>query len=119
MNFSKAFDKVGHERLLYKLAHCGVRGRTLGWFQAFLSNRTQEVVVVGEHSGKEDVLSGVPQGSVLGPCLFLHYINDLPEGLGSGVRLFADDTIVYLTLSPIDDAKNLQSDLDKLATWET
>jgi hypothetical protein len=118
MDFSKAFDKVGHERLCHKLALHGVRGRTLSWIRAFLTGRTQEVVVEGKHSDRAEVISGVPQGSVLGPCLFLHYINDLPEGLGSGVRLFADDTIVYLTLTTINDARKLQSDLDRLASWE-
>jgi hypothetical protein len=119
MDFSKAFDKVGHERLRHKLAHYGVRGKTLSWIQAFLADRTQEVVVEGHHSDKVRVLSGVPQGSVLGPCLFLHYINDMPEGIGSRVRLFADDTIAYLTLTTLDDAKDLQNDLNKLASWET
>ena len=119
MDFSKAFDKVGHGRLLHKLDHYGVRGRTLPWIRAFLSGRTQEVVVEGEHSDRAPVTSGVPQGSVLGPCLFLHYINDLPEGIGSRVRLFADDTIMYLTISSPADTNQLQIDLDKLGKWET
>ena len=85
-----AFDKVGHGRLLHKLGHYGIRGRTQRWIRGFLSGRTQEVVVEGQHSDRVPVTSGVLQGSVLGPCLFLHYINDLPEGIGSTVRLFAD-----------------------------
>ena len=118
MDFSKAFDKVGHGKLLHKLSHYGVGGRTHAWIGAFLSGRTQEVVVEGRHSNRVPVTSGVPQGSVLGPCLFLHYINDLPEGIESSVRLFADDTIVYHTIENQDDANTLQSDLNRLGEWE-
>ena len=118
MDFSKAFDKVGHGRLLHKLGHYGIRGRTQRWIQGFLSGRTQEVVVEGQHSDRVPVTSGVPQGSVLGPCLFLHYINDLPEGIGSTVRLFADDTVMYLTIASQTDSHKLQTDLNNLAKWE-
>jgi hypothetical protein len=118
MDFSKAFDKVGHGKLLHKLSNYGVRGKTLAWIHAFLSGRTQEVVVEGKHSDRAPVTSGVPQGSVLGPCLFLHYINDLPEGIGSTVRLFADDTIIYRTIDTTDDAESLQTDLNLLGQWE-
>jgi hypothetical protein len=88
------------------------------WIQTFWYNRTQVVAVDGETSDKVHVESGVPQGSVLGPSLFLFYINDMPQGLYSTVRLFADDTIVYLTVSSDSDCSKLQSDLDKLAKWE-
>ena len=107
MDFSKAFDKVSHGRLLHKLAHYGVRGRTHAWIGAFLSGRTQEVVVEGQHSDRVPVTSGVPQGSVLGPCLFLHYISDLPEGIRSSVRLFADDTVMYLTITNLTHSHHL------------
>ena len=83
-----------------------------------LSNRTQVVAVDGETSDKVHVESGVPQGPVLGPSLFLFYINDLPQGLYSTVRLFADNTVVYLTVSSESDCSTLQSDLDKLVKWE-
>ena len=96
MDFSKAFDKVGHGRLLPKFGHYGIRGRTQRWIRGFLSGRTQEVMVEGQHSDMVPVTSGLPQGSVIGPCLFLHYINDLPEGIGSTVRLFADGTVMSL-----------------------
>ena len=118
MDFSKAFDKAGHGRLHHKLTQYGVRCRALAWIRAFLAGRSQEVVLEGHHSDKASVLSGVPQVSVLGPCIFLYYIIDLSEGLKSNIRLFADDTTVYLTLTSILDAQNHQSDLDKLDSWE-
>ena len=117
-HFWKAFDKVSHSLLLHKLYHYGIRGSINQWIQTFLYNRTQVVAVDGETSDKVHVESGVPQGSVLGPSLFLFYINDLPQGLYSTVRLFADDTVVYLTVSSDSDCSKLQSDLDKLAKWE-
>ena len=70
----------------------------------------------GQHSDRVPVTSGVPQGSVIGPCLFLHYI--LPEGIGSTVRLFADDTVMYLTIASQTDSHKLQTDLNNLAKWE-
>ena len=94
LDFSKAFDKVNHSKLIWKLHHYGIRGNALSWIQAFLGNRSQAVVIEGEESGSVPVSSGVPQGSVLGPILFLVFINDLPEKLSSQVRLFADDTAV-------------------------
>ena len=83
-----------------------------------MGNRSQTVVLEGEESGSVPVTSGVPQGSVLGPILFLVYINDLPDELSSQVRLFADDTAVYLTIGGADDGKVLQNDLDRLSVWE-
>ncbi len=119
MDFSKAFDKVGHLRLLLKLEHYSIQGRTLYWIKSFLSNRKQGVVLEVEASDKVDVLSGVPQGSVLGPCLFLYFINDMPDKITSKVRLFADDTIMYLAVMNDSDTTTLETDLDKLAEWET
>ena len=107
MDFSKAFDKVSHSLLIHKLNHYGIRGKTNTWIQNFLSDRTQAVVVDGETSNSISVESGVPQVSVLGPSLFLFYINDMPQGLSSTVGLFADDTIVYLTISSDTDAQTL------------
>ncbi|KAK3086450.1 hypothetical protein FSP39_018586 [Pinctada imbricata] len=118
LDFSKAFDRVSHEKLILKLHQYGVRGQILGWIRAFLSNRSQQVVVDGIKSYSIPVTSRVPQGSVLGPILFLAYINDLPENVTSQVRLFADDTVVYLTIQSDYDAQVLQHNLRKLEAWE-
>ena len=118
MDFSKAFDKVSHNCLIKKLEYYGISGPTQMWIKNFLANRKQKVVVQGVSSSECPVSSGVPQGSVLGPSLFLFYINDLPNNISSQVRLFADDTIVYLAMKPTSNNKVLQKDLDKLAEWE-
>ena len=118
MDFSKAFDKVDHQRLLLKLHRLGINHGVITWIRSFLSDRYQCVVLDGEKSDACPVLSGVPQGSVLGPCLFLMYINDMPETIKSNIRLFADDTIMYLTISNQSDCQDLQSDLTKLESWE-
>ena len=120
MDFSKAFDKMDHQRLILKLKRMGVNNKTSNWIGAWLSHtcRFQRVVVDGHISNSCPVLSGIPQGSVLGPCLFLIYINDMPDTLKSNVRLFADDTMVYLTISALTDCHTLQSNLHKLDKWE-
>ena len=118
LDFSKAFDKVNHEKLILKLHNHGIRGNTLKWIKNFLDNRTQSVVVNGSVSDSIPVSSGVPQGSVLGPLLFLVYINDLPVGLKSRARLFADDTAVYLSIKSAAEASQLQDDLRLLEKWE-
>ena len=95
MDFAKAFDKVPHRRLLYKLDHYGIRGPTHKWISSWLSERSQKVVLDGQASDPVPVLSGVPQGLVLGPVLFLIFINDLPDNIRSSVCLFADDCVLY------------------------
>ena len=119
MDFAKAFDKVPHKRLLHKLNYYGIRGNTLNWIQDFLSLRSQTVLLEGVKSDNIQVTSGVPQGTVLGPILFLIYINDFHEYLNySTLRLFADDIIIYKEIRSIDDTIKLQHDLDAAAKWE-
>jgi hypothetical protein len=119
MDFSKAFDKVSHDCLIYKLDRAGIDMQTRNWVKSFLTGRTQKVVVDGEKSEAVPVTSGVPQGSVLGPILFLIYINDMPQYTRhSQVRLFADDTIVYLSVTAVDECEKLQDDLKRLEKWE-
>ena len=118
LDFSKAFDKVAHSRLLLKLENYGVRGNLLKWVQDFLSGRTQQVVLEGSCSDTTPVTSGVPQGSVLGPLLFLAFINDLPSRVKSRTGMFADDCLLYRTIKGQADAHALQKDLDSLQDWE-
>ena len=119
MDFSKAFDKVSHDRLIYKLDRAGIDRQARNWIKSFLSGRSQKVIIDGEESESVPVTSGVSQGSVLGPILFLIFIDDMPQYTKhSQIRLFADDTIVYLTVSAIDDCGKLQEDLKRLEKWE-
>ena len=117
LDFSKAFDRVPHQRLLRKLHHYGVRGPLLSWTENFLTQRSQRVVIDGQSSDWVPVTSGVPQGTVLGPLLFLTYINDIPSGITSKLRLFADDCLIYRSISNITDSTELQKDLDRLHQW--
>lgn len=117
LDFSKAFDTVPHQRLLYKLKYYGIHESTQNWIQSWLTHRTQRVVVDGEASTEAPVTSGVPQGTVLGPLMFLIYINDIGDNILSPLRLFADDALLYSTVSSVEDALRLQSDLHKLARW--
>ena len=117
LDFSKAFDTVPHKRLLRKLHHYGVRGNVLKWIEGFLTNRTQRVLVEGEFSKSAKVLSGVPQGTVLGPLMFLCFINDLPSCVKSQVRLFADDCLLYRPIKSEEDHTILQQDLANLESW--
>ena len=105
-----------HQRLLHKLDHYGIRGTTLKCIQNFLTNRTQKVVVDGSSSESARVSSGVPQGTVLGPLLFLTYVNDLPSRV-SQVRLFADDCLLYRPIKCRADQEHLQRDLSVLQDW--
>ena len=118
MDFSKAFDVVPHQRLLRKLEFYGIGGSSLVWIEDFLTGRTQQVVIDSEFSVVAPVTSGVPQGSVLGPILFLSFINDMPECVSSKCRLFADDSIIYREVRTDRDCTQLQDDLDSLERWE-
>ena len=117
MDYQKAFDSVPHRRLILKLESTGIKGNVLKWVTDFLSNRRQRVIINGVSSQKASVTSGIPQGSVLGPLLFVIYINDLPRGLKTTAKMFADDTKLY-TRSDIENGPdNLQSDLNALQLW--
>lgn len=120
LDFSKAFDKVPHARLLHKLDYYGVRNNTLKWIAAFLSYRQQQVALEGNLSSPVDVVSGVPQGTVLGPLLFLTFINDLPDCVKfSTTKLFADDCLLVKRIASQNDSLQLQQDLSALEHWET
>ena len=115
LDFQKAFDTVPHFRLIEKLKSYGICGSLLDVIEDFLSNRTFKVMVGNACSENHEVLSGIPQGSVLGPLLFVLYINDLPDNILNHVSLFADDLKMYGPSSKKDD---LQTDLDELAAWQ-
>ena len=114
LDFAKAFDSVPHRRLIGKLQSYGINGALLRWIEAFLIGRVQKVCVNGNFSSEETVLSGIPQGSVLGPLLFVIYINDLPDNLNCEALLFADDTKVYTRVKNRADAERLQENLKKI-----
>ncbi|CAM1307199.1 ARSA (predicted) [Pycnogonum litorale] len=114
MDFQKAFDSVPHRRLILKLEAHGIKQQVLQWITAFLSNRKQQVVLKDTHSQEADVTSGIPQGSVLGPALFVLYINDLPENITNKVKMFADDTKLYGKSDTAEDTNSIQEDLTKL-----
>ena len=119
MDFAKAFDKVSHRHLAVKLDHYGMRGTTLRWIKNFLANRSQRVVVEGKMSDSAPVTSGVPQGTVLGPILFLIYIDDLPSrAQHCTIRLFADDCIIQKTIESQEDCDKLQQDITNIGKWE-
>ena len=118
LDMSKAFDRINHQKLLHKLTNSGIGGNLLKWFQSYLTGRRQRVVVIGATSDPLPVCSGVPQGSILGPALFLLYVNNLPDVIKSSqVSMFADDTKVFSTIRSQDDVKSLQADLLNLEHW--
>ena len=117
LDLSKAFDTVSQRRLLLKIEYYGIRGHHLDWMQSWLLNRTQLVVLEGEHSEKSNVKSGVPQGTVLGSLCFLLYINEMGNNISSNLKLFADDTLLYGLVHNASDALHLQRDLDSLVIW--
>ena len=120
LDFAKAFDKVPHLRLLSKINFYGVRNSLNRWVSSFLEGRSQQVQLDGNTSTQAPVESGVPQGSVLGPLLFLLYINDLPNYVSreSTARLFADDCVLYRRIKSDEDAHTLQKDFNGLQRWE-
>ena len=117
LDFTKAFDSVPHKRLLVKLQAHGITGKLLNWIKAFLSGRRQRVVINSFQSHKSSVISGVPQGSVLGPLLFLIYVNDLPRVISSPSLLFADDTKLFQPITDRDSFQQFQNDILTLERW--
>lgn len=117
-DISKAFDRVWHKGLLHKLSSIGCSDRIIKWFSSYLSNRKQRVVINGQSSEWAYIYAGVPQGSILGPLLFLIYINDIVKDIGSSIRLFADDTSLYIVVdSPNAAAFTLNRDLENISKW--
>jgi len=119
LDISKAFDRVWHDGLLFKLEKLGIGGVLLQWFRSYLSGRKQRVVIEGSQSSWKEIKAGVPQGSVLGPLLFLIYINDIANNLDSDCFLFADDTLLIdeVTVSPDASAAKLNRDLVRISSW--
>ena len=118
LDFSKAFDKVSHKHLILKLNYYGINSTVIAWINSFLTPRTQSVTSEGFQSDHIAVTSGVPQGSVLGPILFLICINDLLNELKSSIRLVADDAIMYRHILSQTDCTVLQNDIHTLEKWE-
>ena len=117
-DISKAFDRVWHEGLLLKLKAAGVTGKVLAWFKSYLSDRKQRVILPGVTSDWAYICAGVPQGSILEPLLFLLFINDIVLDIGSNIRLFADDTSLYIIVdNPITAANCLNIDLERISKW--
>ena len=117
LDFSKAFDTVPHKRLLKKLDHYGIHGQLIKWIESWLCGRTQTVVVKGSQSSPVTVTSGVPQGTVLDPLMFLLYINNIGLQITPELGLFADDSVLYGVVNNISSVEVLQSDLNKLVVW--
>jgi hypothetical protein len=117
LDFSKAFDTVPHDKLMYKLEKYGIKGDFHKWLTSFLTKRELRVIREGEQSNKAVVESGVPHGTVLGPLLFLCQINDLPECVKSQVRLFTDDCLLYRQIKNREDHILLQNDPTCLEEW--
>ena len=117
MDFKKAFDTVPHVRLIRKLEGYGIRGNILNWIKSFLDNRKQFVKINNSSSSQLSITSGVPQGSVLEPTLFIYFINDLPNVTNLNTKIFADDTKVYNSVTNDEDRAKLQEAIDNMYKW--
>ena len=117
LDFEKAFDTLPHELLKCKLYGYGIGWKTLKWIDSFLCDRQQHVMVNGVKSDWAPVLSGVPQGTVLGPLLFSFYINDITEDIDSELRLFADNCVCYREIKATEDTVKLQEDIEVVYLW--
>ena len=119
-DISKAFDRVWHAGLLLKLKSAGVAGSVLNWFKSYLFDRRQRVVLPGANWNWTFIRAGVPQGSILGPLLFMLYENDIVSEIGSNSRLFADDTSLFIVFdNPSTANGQLNIDLEKISQWAT
>ena len=117
-DISKAFDRVWHRGLIHKLSGIGCSNKVTKWFSSYLTGRKQRVVLNGQSSDWTSVQAGVPQGSILGPLLFLIYINDIVKDIGCSIRLFADDTSLYIIVESPQTAANLiNADLSNIDGW--
>ena len=117
-DISKAFDRVWHRGLIHKLFQIGIRDDLLTWFKNYLTNRQQRVVLHNTNSDWKSLSAGVPQGSILGPLLFLIYINDIVNDISSEIRLFADDTSLYIIVdNPVASAAAINGDLRLIHAW--
>ena len=114
LDFQKAFDTIPHQWLLCKLQSYGIQNQLYSWIGSWLTQRKQRVIVDGLASVWVPVKSGVPQGTVLGPLMFLIYINDIGDNISSSLRLFANDCILYRTITSSEDSIQLQHDLDNI-----
>ena len=118
LDISKAFDKVWHQGLLFKLKSYGVERSLFGLLENYLENTKQRIILHGQCSSLKNIVLGVPQGSVLGPLLFLIYINDLPNGLASICKIFADDTFIFSKVFDKNSFQNvLNNDLSIINEW--
>ena len=118
LDIKKAFDRVPHGRLVWKLRNFGgVRGRLLEWMKDYLIGRQMRTTIKGKYSGWKEVTSGVPQGAVLAPIMFLVYINDMGEGITSYMNMFADDAKIMRKIVDEQSCRELQSDLDLIKQW--
>ena len=119
LDFSEAFNTVPHSRLLHKLNYYGINGKLHNWLTTWLTKRTQQVVIDGKTSTHRKVKSGVPQGTVLGPVMFLLYINYIGQNITSNIQQFADDCVLYRIIKSPQDKQALQDDLNKMSKWQT
>jgi ribonucleases P/MRP protein subunit RPP40 len=117
LDYKKAFDSVPHRRLIEKLKTFGITGKVLKWLESFLSARTMRVGLRGTYSDEVPVISGVPQGSVIGPLLFILYVNELPDWIKNEMKMFADDTKIWCKIKTEKDGESLQKDLNELMDW--
>ena len=118
LDVSKAFDKVWHAGLLFKLRQLGITENIVTWIESYLSNRSQRVVIHGQTSSWLPIEAGVPQGSILGPLLFLVYVNDLVDNITCDIRLFADDTSLFeIVQNPTVSSRHLNTNLSHIRQW--